>query len=227
LAHYDLNDPIQFTDGSINVVVIENQRLMRKLVEDLLTQSGGSDGGFSLAENGESISISGKVEVIVDPFSADINERNLLNKMFARMKKDSLDDEMYMSTNALLSEISTSIQKIMDRQSIQLECDDPDIGDLFKMMGVRFITSELLTERLCDYIDVCSEYRGTRLFVFVNLRSFLDKAEIKDLYVHSLYHKNRILLIENKQHVAIDCETVRIIDENLCEIPVSGVNDIY
>lgn len=228
LTHYELNEPIEFKDGIVNVLVIENSGLMTKMIEELLNQSEKGEGGFVLFEKDKSVPIS-ETEIIINPFSADINERSILNKLYAAMKKDALDEELFLSTNTFLSDIEMCLQKIIERQPQELESLPPDLTDLFKALNVRFSVSGSLDERLCDYIDICSEYRKTKLFIFVNLKSFLTESEIVQLYAHSIYTKKAVLMIENQQFQALEYEIVRIIDLTLCEIPIleSKDNDIY
>jgi len=227
LSNYELNDPIEFEEGHVNVLVIENPDYMSKIIKELLSQSDGVDGGFELFENNASIKISENLSIIVDPFSININERDILNKLYSIMKKDALDEELYLTTNTFLSEIENNIKKIMERQPNLLESDIPDIVGLFKLLNVHFIVSDSLIERICDYVDISSKYRKIKLFVFVNLKSFLSVSEMIQLYAHLNYHKIHILLIENRQSPSIECEIARIVDTNLCEIPIFTQNDMY
>ncbi|WNY23124.1 hypothetical protein MmiHf6_04260 [Methanimicrococcus hongohii] len=224
-----MDEPIEFKDGSINVLIIENPSFMTKMIGEIWGQSNNEEGGFELFENEKSLTFTNNVELIVNPFSADVNERDLLTKLYAEMKKDALDEELFMSTNTFLSEIEKNVREIMERQKLLLESETPDVVGLFKLLGVHFSVSNSLVERMCDYIDICSEYRKTKLFIFVNLKSFLTESEIIQLYIHSTYLKKPILLIENRQLPRLDYEIMRVIDLNLCEIPISDAkdNDIY
>ena len=227
LAHYELNSPIEFEEGHFNVLVIENPSYMSKMIKELLSQSDGGDGNFELFENNTPISISENVSVIIDPFSINLNERDILNKLYVTMKKDALDEDLYMSTNKFLSDIENNIKLIIERQPILLETDIPDLIGLFKFLSVHFMVSESLLEKICDYVDISSKYRKTKLFVFVNLKSFLNMSEMIQLYAHLNYHKMNILLIENQQSPSFEGEAVRIIDANLCEIPIFTKKEMY
>jgi len=229
LSHYEFDSPLKFDEGSIPILIIENPSYMTKFIGELLSQSNKGEGGFELFENDVSVSISDKVEIIINPFSANVNEREILNKLYAVMKKDALDEELFLDTNTFLSDIETNVKKIMARQSIPLDSDTPDIIGLFKLLGVCFVVPDSLLEKICDYIDICSEYLKTKLFIFVNLKSFLNESEIIQLYNHLNYHKTHILMIESSQSNTLENESIRVIDEALCEISISGCkdNDIY
>ena len=78
LSNYELNDPIEFEEGHFNVLVIENPDYMSKVIKELLSQSDGTDGCFELFENNTSIRISENLSIVVDPFSINVNERDVL-----------------------------------------------------------------------------------------------------------------------------------------------------
>jgi CRISPR-associated protein Csn2 len=221
LGHYDLGSPIELSEDRASVLIVENPRLMSRLIADLIVQRDGSEGGFALWDGGESVPLDKAMEVVFDPFSADVNKREILAKLYGRMKGDALGEDLYMHTNGLLSEIEAGLRRIIDDNGSNLESDSPDIVGLFKLANVRFAVSESLLERLCDYMDACHGYLGARIFVFVNLKSFLSEQEMLKMYEHSRYHKHVLLLIENRQSWSSGEETTRIIDSDLCEIGFS------
>ena len=229
LSHYELNGPIEFKDGIVNVLVVEKPNYMAKWVGELFGQLDKKEGSFELFDNDAAISIPDNIMLIVNPFSANVNERDVLNKLYAAMKKDALGEDLYLNTNAFLSEIESNIRIFIERQPFLLESDTPDISGLFKLLGIRFAASDSLLEKICDYVDICSEFLKIKLFVCVNLKSFLDESEIIRFYSHINYHKKNILMIENVQRVVTKNEIIRIIDNDLCEIPVLEYkgNDIY
>jgi CRISPR-associated protein Csn2 len=190
---------------------------MSKLTIDLIAQCNNLDGEFTLWGQDGIMPLNKTADVIMDPFSADINRRETLTQLYSRMKRDALGEDLYMHTNELLSNIETGFRKIIDSQNLNIVSDDPDITGLLRLMNVRFEVPGSLLEKICDYLDVCHEYLGIKLFIFINIKSFLSECEIEQLYSHSGYHKHILLLIENKQSKTLNAENVRIIDEDLCE----------
>ena len=194
---------------------------MSKLVFDLIAQHDDIEGGFTLWDNGNAISLHKISDIIVDPFSANINRRDILTQLYSVMKQDALGEDMYMHTNKLLSETESGFRKIIDRQDPSIVSDSPDIIGMFKLLNIRFEVSDSLLSRICDYMDACHEYLKTRLFIFVNLKSFISESELVRLYNHSSYRKHILLLFENRQSKTIETEIIRVIDESLCEIRFS------
>jgi len=166
LSHYCLNNPLSFDGSAVNVLVIENRRMLTEIIQELSSQMSGNPGKFYLSDKETEISISGKIDMIIDPFSMELNERDLLNKLYAKMKSDALGEELYNSTYEVLAEVEKKVQRLMNRQPVMLESSELDMIAVLRSMNVVFACSESLLERLCDYLDVCSEYRKIALFVF-------------------------------------------------------------
>jgi len=115
LAHYHLDGPLTFDGSTINVLVIENRKMLAEIIQELSTQISGESGKFFLSDRGAEISISEKVVLIVDPFSAGLNERDILSKLYLRMKSDALGEEHYSSTISMLATIENNIQELIKR----------------------------------------------------------------------------------------------------------------
>ena len=222
LSHYHLGNPLSFDGTNINVLVIENHGMLAEVIQELSSQIFGNPGKFYLSDKGVEVSISEKVVLVVDPFSTELNERDILNKLYAKMKSDALSEELYSSTCTILAEIEKKVQELMSIQSAMLESSSPDIVAVFRSMNVAFSPSESLLERLCDYVDVCSEYRKIALFVLVNIKSYLCEEDIELFYSHLLYNKRNVLLLERCESPLHPQEKVIIIDDDLCEICVHG-----
>lgn len=218
LSHYFLDSPLVFDGDVVNVLVIENQDMLQGFVRELKTQIEGYDGRFTLSENSFEIRIDRSVLLTIDPFSIDLNQRDFITKLYAKMREDALGEDEYIRTSSLLAEIMVRVQEIMNRQPMVLESSEVDLAALFKSMNVSFSAPESMLETLHDYMDICSEYRGIKLFVFVNLKSYLNNQDMLELYRHLRYVKRNVLLIEHSETEHLEGESTRIIDLDLCEI---------
>ena len=76
-----------------------------------------------------------------------------------------------------------------------------------------------MLENLFCLIDLESMFNLDKLLVFVNLKLYLDKDELIELYKYSLYNNVNIILIDSVSYgVKLDYESKLIIDNNLDEI---------
>ena len=211
----------------MNILVIENPDMMCEIVFELKSQIEGYEGRFMLSENQSEMKIDSLATIVIDPFAVDLNQKDLLSKLYAKMKMDALSEDEYLLTNELLAEIMRNIQRLMNRQPVILDSAEADLSTLFRYMGISFAKSESLLETLQDYVDVCSEYRGIRLFIFVNLKSYLSDQDVFELYRHLIYTKKNVLLIEHTESKYIEGEVVRVIDSDLCEVTVFSKKYIH
>lgn len=214
-AEYGLD--ILFREDNVEVLILEDKRVMRNLVEELWKQCAGEEGSFVLSEH-KILKLDKHIEIIINPFGIDFQSRKIMSALFAKMtaaanEKISEKNRMNYEQINILDNISNSLN--YSGITYQLDFAWPDF---FKMYGVKIEKPENFLLRLIEYMKVVSELCGISLFCFVNLKSYLNKEEMMDLYKNAEYNKVRILLIESCESEIIDSEHVTIIDKDRCLI---------
>lgn len=98
--------------------------------------------------------------------------------------------------------------------------DSLEVKDFLKIMNLHFADdAESLLEKLIDYVQLLHEVLQVRLFIFINIRSYLSTEGLQQLYKQVFYNKGFILLIENNDNfIREDNEEVMIIDKDHCII---------
>lgn len=220
LSHSTLEYPISFEDGIINVLVVENPRQMSKYISDLKLQVDGFDGEFVLSEVDRPVTMSGSVDLVLDPFSLDPNSREVINSVYGILSNKSKDEVHYIETNGMLAGIESYIIDMLTEQDDLLKAtDEINISAILKSLGVKFIISgESLLESICDYLAVNTKYSKIKLFIFVNIKSYLNSEDISMLYDYISYQKLKVLFIERCDSSTLERENITIVDEDLCEI---------
>ncbi|MED9946951.1 MAG: type II-A CRISPR-associated protein Csn2 [Peptacetobacter hiranonis] len=223
LVHPEFNYQIEFRENIVNLIVIEDKKVFREYVGELYSQCMelNDSGRFVLSNEEKEIKLSKKVEIILDFYSLDINNKKIITKVYNKLKEISTEEDMYVETGKINSEIVRYVDKIVDISDYPLEFSiDIDIVDLFKMASVKFLkdyTSEL--DRICDYINVVNEITGKDIFIFVNFRDFFELDELEEFYKFITYKKIFLIMIENEiNDVCNEFEKIFVLDEDLCEI---------
>lgn len=159
--------------------------------------------------------------LIIDPFSLNINDKSIVNKMFSRLKTLAVNEEHYLETNKLKNTLYSYLESLLfDCDMPLMYQDDFDFSVLFRMMGTQFeVSGKTVLDTLLDYTAITAELLGFRLFFFVNIKQFLSYEELEQLYAFLCYTKINVVLLEGtfteNKHT---CEKHYIIDNDLCEI---------
>ena len=88
---------------------------------------------------------------------------------------------------------------------------------LIKAAGIRVDDDyDNLGEQLLDYFELVQEYDGKKLFILVNLRSYLSDAEM-NLFLQNIIERDiQILILESSEHPILECECRHIVDADFC-----------
>jgi CRISPR-associated protein Csn2 len=221
LVHPDINYHIVFEENIVNVIVVENPKAFRGFIEELVKQCAGEDGSFILSECEEEIDISRYIELVIDCFNLDFNQKRILNKVYNYLKTLAMDEKNYLKTSEMQMTILQYLEELISSSEHPLVyAADIDIVSIFKSADLKIETNyDTLLEKLVDYINIVQEYCGISCIVFVNLKTYLTEEELTQLYTHASYKKIHIILFEGRLYNKIpEFEKTFILDEDLCEI---------
>lgn len=221
LSHMDFPCTILWKENEIPTLVIENSKLFAEFVLDFCRQTEGKEGKWILSKSAELLKISQACSVIVNPFALSVNQKKLLNALYEQINKETTSTELLLEWNQLYPVMVNTLDKIIGNMEYHLTYNtELEIKDFLKLMNLRFEESaENLLESLIDYITLTHEVLKTRLFVLVNIKSYLDETELSYLFEQIFYKKISILLIENHMSEQnFSYENVTIIDKDCCII---------
>lgn len=220
LVHPMWNNPIEFEENIIPILVVENHILFRQYVEMLLMQSLKDEGLFVLSEADQILNISKTLDVICDPFHIDINDRKIITKLYTALSENMLNENLYLQTAEIKIQLLQYIQSVLDEVEEELVYEQNiEPSGILKLLNVHFQEEMDFCERIITYLDITRTYLGKKCFVFVNIRSYLSDEEIKMLYRQIQYNKHHVLFIETYCPDEIkDNEKILIIDDDMCII---------
>lgn len=211
------NFKIDFEDKSIFSLIIENKKLYRKIIEDLINNISIDDGNIILSKNNKLIVPEKEIFVFSDYFNFDVN-KFVLNKYYKELKNLSEND--FLDETVEIKEVLRNyITKLVENEySIKLE-EDLDISQILKAFGVKFQRNEDLLLNLFEWIKILNELLGYEIFFFINLENFLSNDELVEFSKFILYNKYRVVFLENfNRNKLFDDDNLIIIDNDLCEI---------
>lgn len=217
LANFSLANPIEFNDGTVNTVIIENPVFYRDFVSNLIFQINTKVGNFVLSENNKPIDLSKNVCFISDIFSLDFETRQITSQILKSIGEDCDEPQ----TGRIISELNMYAAELSAKSSFTVTFKDlTSTAELLKIFNFTIDTENLdFCEKITEYITLMSDCFDKKLFIILNMKSALSDDEHTEFCKLAAYKKFNILLIENRQcGVTAENERIRIIDNDLCEL---------
>lgn len=224
--HELLSSPIFFSEGVHNVLVIEHPGSMSSIIEGIIHHVETGGGEIHLDdESGREM----KAELIIDPFSIDMNSKRLRSKIESCVRDELDSEDYYLRIRESESILKTVVAEVSDSLPFEISLDlELDSTKILKMIELSLIDdSESLMQRVLNHIRMSKIFLKTDLFIIVNLTSYVDTEVLSELYQMLDYLKVDCLLIENKTHPSVMGEKVVLYDKDMCEIRYDTEKEIY
>lgn len=202
-----------------NSIIIENQNAFYNIVADICNQIAGEEGQSVLSEDNKTLSIAKYGELISQFVPFDINQKNLLTKITTQMQHIAVDESHYMRTNELMGMLERYFMELSVEMVGNLDFQKVTADAMIKASGVHIDDIyDNLGEKLLDYFELVQEYDERKLFVLVNVRSYISDAEMKLFLESVLAREVQILMLEGSEHSLLEKEKRHIVDADMCVI---------
>lgn len=221
LARYDWRMVIDWPENNVPVLAIESAKRFRRAIAELAAQAEGGSGDFVLSQEMQPLPLGKRCEVISDPIRLEFNDRASQAALAKWAKAIAVSPQYDLLTREVCQRV------LAWAEAIALESEEPlsveaeiDFAQLIKLCGLRFDTEEMeLPEKICRRMRIAQSFLNKDCFIFVNLKRYLDREELSELYRSAFYRKMRVMLIENLcPEIDKTYETAWIIDKDDCEI---------
>ena len=211
---------LEISEDKIPTFVIENQHMFYNMISDIRSQLDGNKGEVVLSEDHIPLDMRKTADLLTQFVPFTVNQKELITKLYAVLKKKAVDEKMYQYTQEIYRAIGEYLYQLIEDEENELDITIPeDITGILKAFDVRFDDSELtLPEKLLEYMLSASELRGHRLFITVNLRSYLTDRETEEFFQSLLLKIISLMCIESADHPRLINEEVIIIDKDMCVI---------
>ena len=160
-------------------------------------------------------------KMIIDYFNVDLNDKKTLNAVIKYVKEniDVLNyDKLLRSYQRLCTLFSSSLENIDIPINIE---EDINIDNIIKLMNIKINKEDSILKNLFIFIDVINELKNYNLLILVNLKQYLTKEELNEVYKYAIYNNVTLLLIDNTSYgIPQKYEKKLIIDDNLEEFIV-------
>lgn len=214
-----LNSCLDSETGVCNLI-IENKKFFRECVVDLKNQQEGEEGKFILQNaKGEPVSISSHLQIITDPFSISLNQRNILSKIIKNLAEEINSSPYEIKLEEAINLLSNYVKCAGTSLGINLEFQRNGFDSILHALDIHVQVDDRsnLLEQLLDYMEYTVKSEED-IFIAVNLHSLFTSEEMRH-FISDCYSKElQIFFIENCIYPYIRPATSVIIDEDLCEL---------
>ncbi len=217
-AKYGIN--ISFLENFVYCLTVENETALSDIVYQLYNQSMGKDGDFVLSDSRcKEIKIDKKAELVLEPFSLEINNRKNITQLYNEMSI-CCNEMNYGQKSEIIKQLITLVDNIRISTGYDIEFDlDISPEAIFKAMNVKFSVDYTdMKEKISQYLNIIASLGTVQLIIFVNFKSYFKECDLKEIYELAAAKKLNLLFIESFEKRIADFEKIFVLDKDLCII---------
>lgn len=211
---------IDIQNDKVQTVVIENQKMLYEIADDIYCQINGNNGDTVISENYVPLELSRSADIITQFIPFTSNRKDILSAICSELKEKAVNGAFYTATQELYTYIEKYLFDLLEDIDIETDiCQPNDITGILKAFDLHIVeTDKKLIERLFEFITASRKYKKRKVFITVGLRNYITDREAEDLFQSVLLNGITLICIESKATALLKHETRVIIDKDLCII---------
>lgn len=219
LVHAEYGIEIELKENQISVLVVESPEKLSELIQELYLSKQGGEGKFLLSEADKLLNMGKFLELVVNPFAIDVNEKRIVQKLYQEIESQ-VQEQLVLETAEIHSRLISYLEEIAGKVTYPVIFDlEQNVLGLMKTYNVRLETESItMLEKLVEYFRLLHQLCRVEVIVCVNLKSYLSEVELRQLYETVFYEKIALILLENVQREKVDGERICIMDRDWCII---------
>ena len=219
LVHAEYGIEIELKENQISVLVVESPEKLSELIQELYLSRQGGEGKFLLSEADKLLNMGKFLELVVNPFAIDVNEKRIVQKLYQEIESQ-VQEQLVLETAEIHSRLISYLEEIAGKVTYPVIFDlEQNVLGLMKTYNVRLEAESItLLEKLVEYFRLLHQLCRVEVIVCVNLKSYLSEVELRQLYETVFYEKIALILLENVQREKVDGERICIMDRDWCII---------
>lgn len=204
---------------SVNEIIIENQKLLLEILEDFNLQFNGGVGESVISNNDKVLATEKYCEVHSQFVPFKMNTKTLNSKLNSSFEKVAISGEHYNATMEEIGRLEKFLEDIAFELQGDIQFNKINISSLIKAAGISFNENyESLEEKILDYIELVTGYDKEKVFILLNLRTFISDDGMEAFIEEIVKRHYHILLLESSERKLLpNCKRC-IVDSDLCVI---------
>ena len=217
-----IDNEIIMPDNKVFNIEIEKINYFYRLINELNYISNGADSpeenNIKFFKNNNELNLFNKIDVYIDYFNIDFNSKKIINSLYRALKTTISEEDKIKIANYYLKIKNILSKSFLDYNLPLTISSEYDIELIFKLLKINVEKKNNLLDNLLILIDINNIFKINELLIFVNLKQYLNKEELNELYKYSVYNNVKILLIDSQSYgTCNEYEKKLIIDSNLDE----------
>lgn len=199
LRFFGIENPIEFRQGIVSVLEIENKTLFRNVIFSLNKIYNGFQSNLSVTiENNHTIEPMNKFELMSDVLNLDLSaSQSKINKFILQEMEKNLDEYRQIFDDFL--QIKSNILKLLNEIPFDLSYTEPEVFELIKDFNFKIDCTNrdnYLTAFL-NYLKAIKMLNVTDFVICIDLKKYFCDVEILQIYEQAFILDLQILLIES------------------------------
>lgn len=217
-----LNNQIDF-DNNIFSIEVENKVYLFRIIQEFNKINNGEISDvISVFDNKyNEINIKNKFDLYFDFFNFDINNKKIHSKIYEHIINNlSEEDNVKIINN--YNKIMKIFNKELSNLNLDININEEILSDnIIKNIKIKVEQKDSLLDNILQLIDINILFKLNEFLVFINLKQYLSKIELIELYKYAVYNGVNLLLIDSYSYgPTLFNEKKLIIDNDLNEFMI-------
>lgn len=215
---------IDMRDSRVLALHIANQALFARVVSALLSGQGerAAEPYTLWGDDGKELRANNVFLPIANPFDLPWKHKRLLGALYSRFEEALLiDEDLRLKMQELHSGMVSSVNQIGFQFNAEYDFGvEWELRHYLKAFdyGVGPREASSLLDNLIQFVDLAADVACDMVLLFVNLKTFLGKNDLLELYERMIFHGISAILIENQNSpLYTDFEKKIIVDQHFIE----------
>lgn len=217
-----LDNDIEINENEICSLEIDNKNYFYRLVSDLYNICEGNiaDDIYLVDNKNSEINYFNKFKIFVNFFDFNLDSKKMstdiikyINKNVSIEGKDSILKQHHKIIKLYKNELNNIDIPLIIEPEIEFE-------NITKFLKINIDVKQSLINNLLLLIDIENIFKTKNILIFINLKQYLTKNELEELYKYSIYNEVQLLLIDSQCYgVTLPNEKKYIMTESNSKFP--------
>lgn len=218
LAYKNMECILDFSEGCVNELVIENKKMFFEVINSMMMQIDGLHGNCILSIADKPMEFSKYADLTVQFAPFELNRKSILTKLHSALEKNAQTSENYAKTAELLGELERYMLHLSEELPFEINCQRLAIGSVIKALSPEIDESDKKPlEKIFTYMELVRELDRDKLFIMVNMRSYFTDEDMEIFTESICLHDFKVLLLEAFAFPKLKHSNRFVVDNDLCE----------